>query len=116
MGFPLLHASLHTLRLCTTAKHTESNCPVALKDDRYTWRHNNVLRTLFPDLMGLVNTANRSTPKLPPPNHYHSFIRAGAKPHAPKSLRSMTNLLDLANDWILLVDDIQNCFPPVHWR
>jgi hypothetical protein len=112
------HSSTHHCILCgklgTTAKHTLSNCPVALKSGRYTWRHNNVLRTLFPDLVGLISSTNRSAPKPRQSNHRQPFVRAGAKPHAPKALRSSTNVLDLANDWILLVDDVpsRTVFPP----
>ena len=105
-----LHSSTHHCVLCgklaATAKHIESHCPVAVKGGRYTWRHNNVLRTLFPDLMGLVNTANRSAPKSRSSNHRQPFVREGAKLHVPKPIRPTANLLDLADDWILLVDDI----------
>ena len=34
------------------------------------------------------------------------FVRAGAKPPAHKGPQPVASLLDLANDWILLVDDV----------
>jgi hypothetical protein len=112
------HRSTHHCILCgklgTTAKHTLSNCPVALKGGRYKWRHDNVLRTLYPDLLGLVNATHRSPPKSRPSTHRQPFVKAGAKPYVNKTPRCRTSVLDLANDWILLVDDvpIRTIFPP----
>ena len=37
-----------------TADHILSHCVVALNQDRYTWRHDNVLITIHKDLVGLV--------------------------------------------------------------
>ena len=42
-----------------TAAHTLSNCPIALFQGRYTWRHDNVLATLARDFHGFVLRANR---------------------------------------------------------
>jgi hypothetical protein len=112
------HPSTHHCPLCgkfgTTAKHALSNCPVAVKGGRLKWRHDNVLKTIYPDLLGKINAANRSTPKPRPSAHQQPFVRAGAKPHAHKSPRSLNSLLDLANDWILLMDDVpvRIVFPP----
>ena len=107
-----LHASTHHCVLCgklgVTAKHTLSHCPVALKSGRYKWRHDNVLRTIYPDLVGLINIANRSSPKPQSSTHGQPFVRAGTIPHVRKTPRAKTTVLDLANDWILLVDDVPN--------
>jgi hypothetical protein len=64
------HSSTHHCPLCgklAAAKHTLSNCVVALKGGRSKWKHDNVLRVIYPDLVGLVHAANRSTPKSRPP-------------------------------------------------
>ena len=104
------HVSTHHCVLCgklgVTAKHTLSNCPVALKDGRYTWRHNNVLRTLYPDLVGLLNAANRSPVTSQPISWNQRFVRAGEKPQPRKTIPTTTRFLGKANDWILLVDDV----------
>ena len=42
--------------------HILSGCPVSLFQDRYTWRHDNILRCILPDLNGLVARANRQPP------------------------------------------------------
>ena len=113
-----LHSSTHHCILCgrfsVTAKHTLSHCPVALKSGRYKWRHDNVLPTLYPDLVGLVNAANRAPPKPRPSTHSQPFVRAGAKPYSHKAPRTTSCILDSANDWILLVDDVpvRTVFPP----
>ena len=104
------HSSTHHCTLCgrlgTTAKHTLSNCVVALKGGRYKWRHDNVLRVLYPDLVGLVNAANHSAPKPRASVCRQPFVRAGAKPSNRKRPQPVSSLLDLANDWVLLVDDV----------
>lgn len=85
---------------------TLSNCVVALKGGRYKWKHDNVLRVIYPDLVGLIKAANRSTPKTRSSICRQAFVRAGSKPPRQKAPQPTTSLLDLANDWILLVDDI----------
>ena len=37
-----------------------SNCTIALSQGRYTWRHDNVLSVLAPDLYTLLNSVNKS--------------------------------------------------------
>jgi hypothetical protein len=104
------HASTHHCTLCgklgVTAKHMLSNCVVALKGGRLKWRHDNVLRVIYPDLVGLVNAANHSTPKLQSSICRQPFVRAGANIPSHKSPQPVASLLDLATDWILLVDDV----------
>ncbi|NQX92870.1 MAG: hypothetical protein HRT74_12235, partial [Flavobacteriales bacterium] len=42
-----------------TAAHILSNCFVALVQNRYTWRHDNVLIGIHKDLVGIIQRANR---------------------------------------------------------
>ena len=42
-------------KLGVTAKHILSHCVVALKQGRYTFRHDNELKVLLPHLTGLIN-------------------------------------------------------------
>jgi hypothetical protein len=66
----------------------------------------NVLRVIYPDLVGLVYAANHSAPKPRASVCRQPFVRAGTKPPTRKSPQPVSSLLDLANDWILLVDDV----------
>ena len=98
-------------RKCTL-HHIICNCKVALKQKRYTWRHDSVLNTLQPFLQELVEAANArpaSKPeesKIPP--HSDSFRPKGAaggvktvsKPH-PKT---KDGILYGARDWKLRID------------
>ena len=45
----------------TTAKHSLSHCPVALWKGRYTWRHDNVLLAMTPDLHDLITWHSSGT-------------------------------------------------------
>ena len=106
MGISHIYSQLDTLCESVTAKHMLSNCVVAHKSGPYKWRHDNVLRVIYPDLVGLVNAANHSTPKSRSSICRQPFVRAGAKPPAHKGPQPVASLLNLANDWILLVDDV----------
>ena len=44
---------------CATSAHILSNCYIALIQDRYTWRHDNVLKSIHKHLVGIVRKANR---------------------------------------------------------
>ena len=50
---PLCHAK------CATSAHILSNCYVALIQNRYTWRHDNVLKGIHKHFVGIVRKANR---------------------------------------------------------
>jgi hypothetical protein len=64
-----------------TAKHLLSGCPVALNQHRYTWRHDNVLRSIQSDLCGLISKANRSETLLESIKPLsESFVKAGVCP------------------------------------
>jgi len=87
-----------------TAAHIINGCPVALNQDRYTWRHDNILRTILPDLRGLTKRANRNT--CPPPSIPHilsSFNKSSSSSSRPRS-QPKKCLLDNANDWSLYID------------
>ena len=107
MGFPLLHALLHTLREVGHDSQTH-RVKLSRRTQRWPLHMETQQRPTHPvpRSHGPGQQRNRSTPKLRPSNHRQPFIRAGAKPHALKTLRPTTSVLDLANDWILLVDDV----------
>ena len=63
-------------KLNVTAAHVLSNCRVALRQKRYTWRHDNILAAVAKDIYGLVNRTNRRNSSRPTPYHI-SFVKAG---------------------------------------
>jgi len=97
-----------------TTAHILNGCYVALKDDRYTWRHDNVLKAIFPDLKGTVASANRQEVTSPAVPHISaSFVSSLKKTSKRTSPDKKPCILSKANDWILLVDfDNSLTFPP----
>ena len=108
-------------RLCghaqCTLMHCLVGCTVALRQGRYTWRHDSVLNTLKPTLSQHLAEHNRlATPK--PPGQCMSlppiaFVAAGAKKRPPRPRRRHP-ILEAAVDWQLLVDfdGFPIVFPP----
>ena len=94
-----------------SAKHILSSCIIALNQHRYTWRHDNVIRAILPDLKGAIARANRSKqPKHVWPVISKSFIKAGTSSTCiPKRKKTPSCRLDSANDWSLTVD-LDNTF------
>ena len=85
-----------------TAAHVLNICIPALRQDRYTWRHDNVLATIATDLYGLANRINRSNSQSPASNTI-TFVKSG--PHsAPKKPKK--NLLTRipVTDWKVNID------------
>ena len=138
---PFLNASINSLpapvrimnyrqddscKLCGHKKcslmHILSWCPIALKQKRYTFRHDSVLSTLKPVLLELIQKHNSKSQvnKLVHPNIKINF--RSAKDKSTKSVSSRArpkpqdnrSLLDGANDWKCLVDFDRNniVFPP----
>jgi len=77
----------------------------ALHDDRYTWRHDNVLKANFPDIEGKVASANRTEVTSPPVPHISaSFVSSLTKTSSVLTQTKSPCILSKANDWILLMD------------
>ena len=96
---------------CTLA-HIITGCRVALRQKRYTWRHDSVLKTLEPFLKSHIDKQNKSVER-PKPLQPIDFVSKGEKPKAlRKQLRP--HLLQPADDWKLLIDYDNNpiVFPP----
>ena len=105
-----------TCALCptpATVKHILAACNTSLTQGRYTWRHNQVLKSLAAAIESKRNTNNslplRTTNSITTP----IFIREGQrKPNHP-STKSETGQLAMARDWKMLVDIGQQLiFPP----
>ena len=95
----------------STAGHVTNCCPTALKQGRYSWRHDNLLCTLVPILKGLVATKNHKKSLLR--SEHIRFVPVGT-PQRRKSCAAPLSLLDSANDWQFQVDLKANplIFPP----
>ena len=95
----------------STAGHVTNCCPTALKQGRYSWRHDNLLCTLVPILKGLVATKNHK--KSLSRSEHIRFVPVGT-PQRRKSCAAPLSLLDSANDWQFQVDLKANplIFPP----
>ena len=103
-------------KLCSkpaaTGKHILSGCRVALNQNRYTWRHNNILLCIQRDLCGRISQANRNPARaqaIPPISS--SFVKSGKKKSA-KSISPKRSLLCGASDWSMVIDlDSTIAFP-----
>ena len=102
-----------------TLNHILSSCNTALKQGRFTWRHDSVLLTLKPFLTTCMESANGGSSRTKPaeiPPLAKSFVREGL--HCAKSGRarpkSRPTLLTSASDWELLIDlpDSKLVVPP----
>jgi hypothetical protein len=135
-----------TCKLCThkqcTLIHILSCCPVALRQGRYTWRHDSVLQTLRQPLLDHVQEQNRQIEKGRSEITFISSVeqrqreahlqhdekalqklmadaaklrRRKFKSHVKSVPRLRDHLLMPASDWQLLVDftDKPIVFPPI---
>ena len=97
-----------------TASHILSHCPVALFQDRYTWRHDNVLIGIYKDFIGIIQNANKYNIKhTTTPNWSTVFVKEGAK-SVSKSKSNHSILLKYgATDWRINFDFHSNqTIPP----
>ena len=89
-------------KLNVTAAHVLSNCRVALRQRRYTWRHDNILAAIAKDVYGLVNRMNRHNATNSSPEHI-SFVKAGPHKKKPSELRSLLTK-SKSTDWNVNID------------
>ncbi len=96
-----------------TLKHILTGCKTSLIQGRYTWRHNQVLKSLAAALESKRNTTNslplRATNSITAP----TFIREGQKKPNHLPTKPEAGQLAIARDWKMLVDVGQQLiFPP----
>ena len=98
-----------------TLHHIISNCPFALKNKRYTWRHDSVLLYLQATLQELIERANcnKENHSNPLPKLEASFVKTGER-RKQRTVYHKTSILDGATDWKMLVDfdHKQIVYPP----
>ena len=93
--------------LCCTEKgtlhHILNNCKVALEQGRFTWRHDQVLSVLVNHIKIKINnpTKNCTEP-------FIAFVPAGTVGKITQRKKVHSGILDNAEDWSLMVDDIDD--------
>ena len=91
-----------------TLKHILNGCSMALKQGRYTWRHDGILQRLVEDLKSFVGCANSGTvANISIENTFIKFVREGKQP-SKRRVPHKSGLLFTANDWVLAYDDPHN--------
>ena len=87
-----------------TLFHILVNCSKALRDKRYTWRHDSVIATLLQILVPRLIAQNAE----PPSSQLWpriQFVKANANPSKTvHQVRKRCSILSVANDWQLLAD------------
>ena len=105
-----------TCPLCpapATLRHIMTGCKTSLSQGRYTWRHNQVLKSLAAALETKRSATNSLTPKTSNPSKTTTFIREGQKRPKHPPTKPETGHLAMARDWKMLVDIGQQLiFPP----
>jgi hypothetical protein len=111
------YKSQATCKLCgadvCSLHHILSNCKTALKQQRYTWRHDSVLSylhvVLVNHLVQLAKTKQSSSTL-----EKISFVKEGDKSRVNGKSQRAYSLLDGSTDWKLLVDFTKEkiVFPP----
>ena len=81
-----------------TLKHILADCNFSLRNGRWKFRHDSILKVLVEDLDILLSQKNKE----PYPSDRIAFIKEGSKCSAKGS--KARGLLDQAKDWILLTD------------
>ena len=95
---PLCHAK------CATSAHILSNCYVALIQNRYTWRHDNVLKGIHKHFVGIVRKANRQNASPRKKKIAQNFIKKGTNPKPRKKQKLSILHTDSPTDWHITFD------------
>ena len=97
---------------CATAAHILSNCYVALIQNRYTWRHDNVLKGIHKHLVGIVRKANRENASPRKKIKAQNFIKKGTNPKPRKKHNPSILHTDFPTDWHVNFDFNNNATIP----
>ena len=74
--------------------------PVLVESDRYTFRHDSVVKVMVDAIINVISKKKSSPPA---PSKVIKFVKAGAKAVSQKK-RPPTGILDEAKDWVLHCD------------
>ena len=86
-----------------------SNCSIALRQRRYNWRHDSVLKHILNILADHIDSLSVCNS---PSDYTVAFVRAGESVKKTKAKRKVKSLLDCASDWRIQADfdSLQFCF------
>ena len=93
-----------------TLNHILAGCNVALKQGRYTYRHNNVLR----EIAQFVEKKKKEVNSSPWKARRRIAFRKAGETRVPKQPVEVPSYLDTARDWILKVDLDKHLKIPAH--
>ena len=93
-----------------TAAYILGACQVALKQGRFTFRHDSVLQELVACVADFVGSLTPE--KLVKQKRYISFVKAGQ--YTPSRKPKHTGILHLTNDWKVISDISDNYVFPIH--
>ena len=79
-------------------EHVLSSCRTALKDGRYTWRHDQVLR----EIAAALDLQRRRKKKIEKGPKFINFVKGGTE--TTKSNSTVSGILSTANDWEMQAD------------
>ncbi len=103
------YSSTSSCALCSrncNLKHILSCCPVALKQGRYNWRHDQVLRIIVDALLEKIDWANRKATVASKKKEWGKLKSAESTYKKPaKQLEAVPHLLETANDWKIVYDE-----------
>ena len=89
-----------------TLKHILNGCAGALKQGRYTWRHDSILSCIAQELASFLSTANSCIVPSTGDNNIQ-FVKEGKKP-VKKRTSYKSGMLFTSNGWVLAYDNPTN--------
>ncbi|XP_063689179.1 uncharacterized protein LOC134822197 [Bolinopsis microptera] len=86
-------------------KHILTCCPVSLKQGRYNWIHDQVLRVIVQPIAEKLREINSATPKREEKREWRKFVSGKGTYRKPEvRLTEEPHLLEEGNDWKLVFD------------
>ena len=87
-------------------KHILTCCPVSLKQGRYNWRHDQVLRVIVLSIIEKLREVNNSTPKKEVKKEWRKYKSDKGIYKKPEiNLLEKPHFLEEANDWKVVFDE-----------
>lgn len=97
-----------------TLRHILTNCKISLSQGRYTWRHNQVLKSLAAALEKRRIAINSLPPRTSEARLMIPFVHEGEKPPKTSAAPTRKTQLEAARDWELRVDIGHQLTVPAH--
>merc|ERR1711994_790150 len=100
---------------CATSAHILSNCYISLIQDRYTWRHDNVLKSIHKHIVGIACKANgdNGSTRAKKSKSVQNFVKQCAIPKPRKKKNQSILHIESPTDWHINFDFHHNrTIPP----